>query len=129
MIRKSSLLMRVLLLLLVAAMLLPMLVACQKDPADGEVPYPYEPEADGYAPVVRFAVGSDLHMRGETDGYDFDSREQLEAFYKTAYAYTDSKNYNKLDGVFIVGDYSQSGHVEDEVKDLFSFIKKTKKNP
>ena len=62
-------------------------------------------DENAYTPVVRFAVASDVHIRR----YDtYDGVDQLEKLYSTAYRFTnnDERNsgYNKLDGIFMVGD-------------------------
>ena len=64
-----------------------------------------EPVYTDFDPVVRFVVTSDVHVRqyNMMGGVD-----QLETIYDTAYNFANSEKYNdgydRLDGVFIVGD-------------------------
>ena len=50
---------------------------------------------------------SDVHVRDESA--NLGSYAQLAALYRTAYAYSDAQAYNKLDGIFFVGDYTNTG--------------------
>ena len=76
--------------------------------------------AKEFVPVLRFAVTSDLHLRNETN--DFKSHEMLEKLYSTAYAYSESQDYDKLDAIFFAGDFTQSGK-DKEFSDFFTFVK------
>ncbi|MBR2330315.1 MAG: metallophosphoesterase, partial [Clostridia bacterium] len=71
----------------------------------GEEEIPDEETGSAYTPVVRFVVTSDVHIRR----YDLmDGQDQLENMYGSAYAFANNSEinsgYNKLDGVFVVGD-------------------------
>ena len=119
-------LLRLLSLLLVTLTVMGMLVACKPEtPNDPSTP---GSSADGFTPVVRFAVASDLHLRDDSGGYDFETRDQLKALYNTAYGYSGKQAYNKLDGVFLVGDFTQNGHATNEMKDYFDAVKKYTKD-
>ena len=59
-------------------------------------------------PILRFAVTSDVHIREASA--NMESYARLEQFYKTVYAYSDAQtDYNKLDGVFFIGDITNGG--------------------
>jgi len=83
-------------------------------------------EPTEYTPIVRFAVASDIHLRTDNG---MGSKDQLTKLYTSAYnfAFDDETNsgYNKLDGIFVVGDAVNSG-VEnswgDEYGEYFSFV-------
>ena len=63
---------------------------------------------DSFEPVLRFAVTSDIHVRNEEK--NLQSYERLASFISTAYAYSDTHpHYKKLDGLFFVGDITNSG--------------------
>ncbi|MBQ8339455.1 MAG: metallophosphoesterase [Clostridia bacterium] len=93
-------------------------------PATGTLP-PSTPDdgtdGDTYTPILRFAVASDLHTRGDSE--NFDTRERLAAFYTTAYAFAESQSYNKLDGIFVVGDYTQNGKPTTELAKYYDYVK------
>jgi hypothetical protein len=87
-------------------------------PEDPETPTePSEPTE--YTPVVRFAVASDVHLRQDNS---MQSRDQLEKVYATAYDYADEQtSYNKLDGIFMVGDAVNYG-TDAEYTQYFDFV-------
>ena len=61
---------------------------------------------DSFTPVVRFAVMSDVHIE---DNYN-PARERFATAWKVANNFAaESKTYNKLDAVFLVGDIATSG--------------------
>jgi len=65
-------------------------------------------EDDGaFKPVLRFAITSDVHIRSTKN--DFGSKERMLSFIESAYDYAEGEKYNKLDGLFIVGDLTQDG--------------------
>jgi len=74
-----------------------------------------------FVPVLRFAVTSDIHTRTEAE--DLQSHQILADFYKTAYAYADNHpDYQKLDGIFFVGDISNNGYEEEQTY-FFNYVK------
>ena len=76
--------------------------------------------SDNFTPMVRFAVTSDTHVRPSSDplnGYD-----QLAAFMDSVYAYSEAQPYNKLDGIFFVGDNSNRG-AQSEQTYFFNYVK------
>ncbi len=130
-----KLFLRGLALLLVLMTLLPLAMGCAPDVENpGENTDPgntIEPDAYGFVPTVRFAVASDVHVRG-TDPDDYNSRNMLAAYFETAYKYSASQPYNKLDGIFVVGDYTQNGNAsekegEHEMQDFFECAKENTK--
>jgi hypothetical protein len=64
-------------------------------------------------------VASDLHLRATEN--DYQSYANLKKLYATAYAYSEAQDYNKLDGIFIVGDFTQSGTAEEMTK-FFQYV-------
>ncbi len=67
-------------------------------------------ENGDFEPVLRFAITSDVHVR--TDGA-YDSLKRLEGFYEALYAYTESRPYDRLDGIFFAGDYTHDGGADN----------------
>ncbi len=71
-----------------------------------EVPYTHGIPED-FTPILRFVVASDVHV--EDSGSDVEER-RLKELFEYAYAYSDDhEGYDGLDGVFIVGDFSNRG--------------------
>ena len=68
---------------------------------------------DTFSPVFRFAVTSDVHIRGKSSGV-LNGYEQLESFYSTVYKYSESQEYKGLDGIFFIGDNTQTGSAEEQ---------------
>lgn len=63
---------------------------------------------EGFLPILRFAITSDVHVRSTKN--DYGSKEKLVRFIGSAYEYSESqKDYRNLDGLFIVGDFTQDG--------------------
>ena len=97
-------------------------------------PAPTEPQGGSnydpskpFVPTLRFVVASDVHIRPqEEEDFVFDnkqSNERLEQLYKTAYAYADAQTaYNKLDGIFFLGDNTNTG-AEDQQTFFFNYVK------
>ena len=74
-----------------------------------------------FVPVMRFVVTSDVHTRKESE--DLQSHQILADFYKTAYDYADNHPvYQKLDGIFFLGDISNNGY-EEEQTHFFNYVK------
>ena len=72
-------------------------------------------------PILRFAVTSDVHIREASN--NFESHNRLATFMSTAYAYSDAQtNYNKLDGIFFIGDISNGGTKEQQTY-FFNYVK------
>ena len=115
-------LIKLLALLLTLCMLLPMAIAC-KTPSDPEGPDgPNTPGTETEEPfeaVLRFAVTSDLHLRTTTN--DYESYDTLQKLFTTAYAYSESQEYNKLDGIFFAGDFTQNG-AATELEKFFNYV-------
>lgn len=61
--------------------------------------------SEGKAPVMRFAVASDVHYKE----YDSIERQRFADLFKDSYAYCESQSYKSLDAVVIVGDFTDSG--------------------
>ena len=61
---------------------------------------------EGFAPVLRFAVCSDIHLNGE-EGQE--AAERFGQLFDDMYAYSASSAYNKLDAVVVAGDFSGGG--------------------
>lgn len=74
-----------------------------------------------FTPVLRFAVTSDVHVRGKSSGV-LNGYEQLAAFYTSAYHYSEAQEYNKLDGIFFIGDNTQTGSEEEQTY-FFNYLK------
>lgn len=141
---KQSIWLRLVALLLVAVMAMGMLVACKTPetpddptPPAGDTPGGDKPgeggdepgegggtTTDAFAPVLRFAVTSDLHLR--TTSNDYQSYETLQKLFSTAYAYSESQEYNKLDGIFFAGDFTQNG-AATELEKFFTFVNQNTK--
>ena len=113
-------------LLLALLMLLPLAVACAKQTDEPEeetlpeeVTTPQETtviEGDGFVPVLRFSVASDIHTRALGDGRQSTSDEvnaakaRVAGLFTASYSYARSNPYyQKLDAVLLVGDYTDSG--------------------
>jgi len=79
-----------------------------------------KPVATFGTPVMRFAVTSDVHVRDESA--NLGSYDQLALLYKTAYACSDAQTYNKLDGIFFVGDYTNTGSLAQQTY-FFNYLK------
>lgn len=75
-------------------------------------------EAD-FTPVVRFAVTSDTHVRPSSD--PLNGYEQLAALMESVYAYSEAQSYNKLDGIFFVGDNTNRG-AQSEQTYFFNYV-------
>jgi len=76
---------------------------------------------DGFVPVLRFVVTSDVHIRGENN--NLQSYELLASFISTAYGYSDAHpHYQKLDGMFFVGDVTNSG-TKAQLSYFFNYVK------
>ena len=89
---------------------------------DGENTGVYAGQAEQpFTPVVRFAVASDFHTR-ENVNNDYGSRAMVTAYLQTAYSYSEAQtDYNKLDGIFFVGDFTQAGK-STEYDAFFSIV-------
>ena len=74
---------------------------------------------DDFSPVVRFAVTSDTHIRPSSD--PLNGYEQLAAFMDSVYAYSEAQPYNKLDGIFFVGDNSNRGSKSEQTY-FFNYV-------
>ena len=107
-------------LILLLSMLLN--ISCVATPPP-ETP-PADPDDDVFTPILRFAVTSDVHVREGED--DLLSSQRLTEFFTTAYAYADSQSYNKLDGIFIVGDLTNNGTPAEYEKFLQIFNSNTR---
>ena len=92
-----------------------LLAACNKTPDETGTP-----AEEGFVPILRFAVTSDVHLRDD-ENLDYESRNQLTRFLETAYKYSDGQSYSKLDGVFFAGDMTQSG-TDNEFSDFFAIV-------
>ena len=104
-----------LLILLACLLALAPLSGCKKEKEEEEE------DSVTFVPVVRFAVASDLHMR-ENEENDFQSRDMVTAYMQSAYRYSEAQSdYNKLDGIFFVGDITQGG-ADKEFEDFFSIV-------
>ncbi len=78
-----------------------------------------DPVEKEFVPVIRFAVTSDIHVREGSN--DLQSMDNLKKLVTTAYSYSASQSYKKLDGMFIVGDYTQNGS-EAEMTKFFNYV-------
>lgn len=58
-----------------------------------------------FSPVLRFMVVSDVHYNDEHTV----ERDRMQKAIQTAYALSDKEEYNKLDALYVVGDFSNSG--------------------
>ena len=70
--------------------------------------------------ALRFVVTSDVHTRVTENNYM--SHDRLAQFYQSAYAYADSQSYNKLDGMFFIGDITNNGELA-EYAQFFNYVK------
>lgn len=85
---------------------------------------PQQAPTEEFTPILRFAVTSDVHIRSndtKKSAQDCQSHEILEHFCQSIYAYSESQSYNKLDAVFFVGDFTQTGY-DDEFEDFFNLV-------
>ena len=76
-------------------------------------------ETEEFIPIVRFAVTSDTHIRPSSD--PLNGYEQLAAFMDSVYAYSEAQTYNKLDGIFFVGDNTNRG-AQSEQTYFFNYV-------
>lgn len=60
---------------------------------------------NNFSPVLRFMVVSDIHYKDEHTV----ERERMQKAIQTAYALSDKEEYNKLDALYVVGDFANSG--------------------
>ena len=58
-----------------------------------------------FKPVLRFMVVSDVHYKDEHTV----ERERMEQAIKTAYELSEKEEYSKLDALYVVGDFANSG--------------------
>lgn len=61
-----------------------------------------------FSPVLRFAVMSDIHY----NGVDSPERERFRTAVNTAYSLAEGCEYNRLDAIYIVGDFTGRGTLE-----------------
>ena len=83
-----------------------------------------EEQKEDFVPILRFAVTSDIHIRSydtSKSAQDYQSHAILEHFCESVYAYSGSQSYDKLDAIFFVGDFAQTGY-DDEFEDFFSTV-------
>lgn len=59
-----------------------------------------------FTPKIRFIVMSDIHVKAEKDCKEL---ERLKKGLTAAYRYAESCSYNKIDALFAVGDFANSG--------------------
>ena len=105
--------------ILVAAMVLPCI------PTGISVLAAEKSGQEEFVPVLRFSVASDVHIRNNTAALN--GHEQLALLYKTAYAYSEADpNYNKLDGMFFIGDNTQTGSEQQQTY-FFNYLKENTK--
>lgn len=117
---KKSAFLKILTALLALLLLSSALVSCQKPaptpptgdgaPPAGDGTTPREDAApdpaEGFLPILRFAVASDVHLVDEACVRD----EKLQKLFADAYAYSEAhESYQKLDGAFFAGDLVDSG--------------------
>ena len=87
-------------LILIVTTLSPTLVEHGKEIPDSE-------DYDDFTPILRFVVASDVHVG---DSGSEAEEQRLKELFEYAYAYSDNHDrYDGLDGVFIVGDFSERG--------------------
>lgn len=73
---------------------------------------------DSFAPVLRFAVCSDIHL---SDDADHTNSKRYASLFEQSYKYSvEHSSYNKLDAVMVCGDFTDEG-TEGEYK-IFSDI-------
>ena len=58
-----------------------------------------------FNPVLRFLVVSDIHYEDEHTV----ERDRMQQAIRTAYELSEKENYNKLDALYVVGDFANSG--------------------
>ncbi len=58
-----------------------------------------------FKPVLRFMVVSDVHYKDEHSV----ERDRMESAIRTAYALSENEGYDKLDALYVVGDFANSG--------------------
>lgn len=58
-----------------------------------------------FEPVLRFMVVSDVHYKDEHTV----ERDRMQQAIRTAYALSEKESYNKLDALYVVGDFANSG--------------------
>lgn len=58
-----------------------------------------------FKPVLRFAVVSDVHYKD----HDSVERERMAKAIQTAYRLADNEDYNKIDALYVVGDFADNG--------------------
>ena len=129
---------RIFALLCALLMLLPLVVACKKQTAEPEektlpdetTPQETVIDGDGFVPVLRFAMASDIHTRAIGDRRQSTSDEvnaaksRVAGLFTASYDYAKSNPYYKqLDAVLLVGDYTDSGGTEQH-----NILKKAIKN-
>lgn len=61
---------------------------------------------EDFSPVVRFAVCSDIHLNGDETQ---DAAVRFSNLFKDMYDYSEKSDYNKLDAVIVVGDFTGGG--------------------
>ncbi len=77
-----------------------------------------------YTPITRFVVTSDVHLRNNGAK---ESLERLEAVFDTAYGYAENHTtYTGLDGIYFLGDFTDSGS-ENQQKLFFSTVEEKTK--
>ena len=111
--------------LFLALLMLPLwVISCAKQSAgqnaeETALPGTQEPEVidgDGFVPVLRFAVSSDIHTRSKSDDLatlddEVNATTRLSGLFSETYAYAQSNPYyKKLDAVVLVGDYTDYGY-------------------
>lgn len=68
--------------------------------------------ADLYAdflPIIRFVACSDIHMTGESTV----QAKRFEKLFDSAYAYSESQEYKKLDAILVAGDLTNKGQADE----------------
>ena len=60
-----------------------------------------------FRPTLRFFVVSDVHYKDEHTV----ERDRMEKAIKTVYALSDGEDYSKVDALYVVGDFANSGKV------------------
>ena len=70
-----------------------------------------------FEPVIRFVVCSDVHMSGAGST----EAKRFAQLFRSAYAYSESQTYDKLDAVIVVGDLTNEGRA-DELKAFKSVV-------
>ncbi len=110
-------------IILCLIMTLPLaLSACKENPGGGGG----GGDGDGaeYTPITRFVVTSDVHLR---NGGASNSLARLEAIFDTAYGYAENHTeYTGLDGIYFLGDFTDSGN-ENQQRLFFSTVEEKTK--